>query len=500
MRKWTTAILISSGLGVAGGCIIPKSDCEWDNTCNGAQNDAGGDGSVDVYVPPNCKTPDEPSKDPANCLDPLFAVYLSPQGNDSTGDGSKGAPLASLAAATKRAKEKGFARVVACAGQYDGAPTVIEGRMSLFGGFSCADWTYAAANVTTFTAAADAIPLALKGAQATRLQDVQVKARAATKEGGASIGLLIVDSVDIEARRVSVQSAAGAPAKNGVRADFNYPTTTELKGNNAIGVAGGLAAPFTCPGAKSTTGGKGGKGDGSQGDDGAPAAVGGAKGSGTTDCSAAVNGTGKNGSKPSSPGEASGAKQLGRLSMDGWQGESGAPGNAGEPGGGGGGGFGFTSGGGGGGGAGGCGGAGGAAGGPGGSSFAVVVVDSTQVSILESNLVAGTGQPGGTSTEGQAGQATGGNAGQHDTNGGCDGGKGGAGGDGGIGGAGAGGASIGVLYKGVKPNVDATTEGKIQTATSGGAGGTSPGTAVSAGASGKAAKVAGTDTAGVLQP
>jgi hypothetical protein len=193
MRKWTTAILISSGLGVAGGCIIPKSDCEWDSTCNGAQNDGGGnDGASDVYVPPGCNTPDEPSKNTASCLVDAYGIFLKPTGNDVTGTGTKDNPLRTLGAAAAKLKGKP-GRIVACAGSYEGAGTEITSAISIYGGFSCADWTYAATNETVFTTDAQKtdVVLTLRSVTGVNMQDATFRARPGAIGGGSSIAVFV---------------------------------------------------------------------------------------------------------------------------------------------------------------------------------------------------------------------------------------------------------------------------------------------------------------------
>ena len=76
--------------------------------------------------------------------------------------------------------------------------------------------------------------------------------------------------------------------------------------------------------------------------------------------------------------------------------------------------------------------------------------------IRGSELLAGKGGAGGSGLAGQQGQQIFG-AGANKAGLGCGGGNGGKGGDGGPGGGGAGGVSVGVLYKGPKPTLDATT-------------------------------------------
>lgn len=130
----------------------------------------------------------------------------------------------------------------------------------------------------------------------------------------------------------------------------------------------------------------------------------------------------------------------GLLDDMGWKPQSGADGVSGAPGQGGGGGGG-RGGAGGGGACGGCGGTAGKGGGGGGASVALASFNAT-VTLVSATL---------TSAKGGGGGAVGG------APNGCGGGDGGKGGSGGAGSGGAGGISVGALYTGTKPTLDATT-------------------------------------------
>lgn len=82
--------------------------------------------------------------------------------------------------------------------------------------------------------------------------------------------------------------------------------------------------------------------------------------------------------------------------------------------------------------------------------------------------------PGGGGAIGQTGQPDFGVGGNR-AGAACNGGNGGIGGDGAAGGGGAGGVSIGVLYKGTKPTIDAATEQQIAVGSKGSPGPAAPG-------------------------
>lgn len=422
-----------------------------------AAADAGGDAGSDVYVPPGCNTPDEPSKNTANCLVDAYGLFLKPTGNDVTGTGTKDNPLRTLGAAAAKLKGKA-GRIVTCAGSYEGAGTEITSAISIYGGFSCADWTYGPSNETVFTTDTQKpdVVLTLRSVTGANVQDATIRARPGAVGGGSSIAVFVASSQGVKFLRAKLEADIGGDAQNGATQNLTLPDGTALQGNNAdpkgAGTADDLGGPeksVSCPGAKMTTGGKGGE-PGFPGANAKPAPPIGGTGGTQADCGGGVrNGadgaTGLNGAAPAG---------VGALASVGWKAAGGNPGLVGEPGGGGGGGYG-AAGAGGGGGAGGCGGGPGTGGTAGGSSIALASLDS-DVTLTDTGLTSKAAKKGG---DGAAGQATrdedigpgGGRTGLA-----CLGGNGGKGGSGGAGSGGAGGISVGAVYTKRKPTTERT--------------------------------------------
>ncbi len=494
MRKWTTAILISSGLGVAGGCIIPKSDCEWDNTCNGSSSggtDSGSDVKPDI-TPPGC----DPTKDPKDnleCVVNSFGVFIDGAGGNDQNDGSKEKPVKTFKTALSKLGNK--SRLYVCAGTYD-ERVELTSAISIYGGFACGAWTYAASNKVSIAPKEAGIALTLKngGSEAAAFQDIEVKAAAGAAPGGSSIGMFVAQSTARIARS-AIRAGEGADGATVPVATFDFTGFAPQDGKIPLGVdpnKGGLGGKVTCPGGAVSEGGKGGENgpglyDGKAGSPGSATPGTGAAGT----CTA-----GAEGATAVAVSDATPPNEAGSVTEAGWVGRGGTPGLTGNPGGGGGGGGARSAGGGGGGGSGACGGAGGGAGTGGGSSIGLVSSSAT-VALFDSVIASADAKAGGAGAGGQEGDPRFGQASAVITIA-CNGGRGTPGGKGGAGSGGAGGLSVGVLYKGTAPKLEGTTDANI---TIGAPGGKGPGGgAGNDGPKGRAAKVLATEPDGTVKP
>ncbi len=424
----------------------------------------GGDGGQGGGPNPTC-TPTE-----GEPIGPDCGVFVDP--GAAAGDGTLASPTSNLQQALDQAAANpSTARAVYICGDAPLAGSVtIPSGLTVYGGLSCSNWTYAAANPKAqLTGQANAITVTVLTGSVL-LQDLAVAAPNATDPGASSIALLANDAVTLELVRATVTAGNGATGANAAAPGMAAPSGTggmmgELgcdAGAVSVGGTGG-PAPVCDAGTPASAGGIGGNGtNASEGGPGAPGAMsGGTAGQGQTGVISCANGgTGSNGSPGPNGTAAPAPTTLGTLTLAGYLPATPAPGSAGAGGkGGGGGGGGFncvlnvTAGpGGGGGGSGGCGGAGGDSGGAGGASFALVLLGSATVTLTDSQLGSGSGGQGGAGAAGQAGG--GGSLGGQDgaSNGGanpllstaCNGGSGGKGGDGGPGAGGLGGPSAAI--------------------------------------------------------
>ncbi len=447
------------------GACGKGDECDFGACASPANLDSGADGvssegsatDADAAVTDPClATPTDPK-----CISETSALFVSAsRGDDTTGLGTRDKPYKTLASTLgKITADK--RRIYICEGTYaeDVVLSSAHSGVSLFGGLSC-DWA-SAPTQPLFGAS----PLALKIDSATgvAIADLAFKATDASGAGKSSIAAF-VSGGEVTFKHVALTAGKGITGDPGTLASFSYPTQTEL--NGVDGANGGTAKSYTCPGGLSTVGGNGGP-NGFDGATGTPGPDN--KGVGSN-CS--MGGTGKDGQPGSSPANAAGATTFGLLSASGWAPNKGADGDKGTPGQGGGGGYGSGGGTGGGGGAGGCGGAGGGGGQGGGGSIALASFNAT-VHMTDSKLTTVAGGDGGNGSGGQAGQTIFGFHGNGSASS-CAGGNGGTGGNGAAGGGGAGGVSVGVLYMGTKPDVDAATLGAAVTAAKS-AGGKGPG-------------------------
>lgn len=482
---WKALALAGCGttIGFFAACGQTSSGDECaDKGVNCPAADASADGTG------GCDTTKDPSS--ASCLvDDAYGVFVSPMGSDTSGDGSKAKPYATIGKGLAAAKVAGKKEFV-CAGTYAEHVVVDAAHdgVSMYGGFSCADWSYATTNAVNIAPTDPGPALAVSSlTTGTTIEDIAFQAVDARMAGDSSIAVLADAAQNVVFRRVTMKAgngATGAAGADGASAS-NYDvslsqTDSSIAGHNGSGQTPG--GTQTCAGLcadnMGSTGGKGGDGDTTSpgnGLDGGPPMP--PSGPAHDGAGGIFNGTCNNGHPGATAGDAqqggAAASMLGSIGAMGWTPSDGEPGIAGGPGQGGGGGSGGIStmnGGGGGGGCGGCGGSGGGGGHGGGASFALLSVNSA-VTLDTCVLQAGNGADGGKGGAGQSGQQ-GGAAGAPATLGiGCPGGLGGTGGGGSGGGGGTGGLSVAIGYTGTAPATTAGTMTSVGQPGHGGPGG-----------------------------
>jgi hypothetical protein len=449
-----TAILVGGASGKAGKGGAGGKAGSGSGGKGGASGGGSGEGGESGTAgaggsTPKCDPTQSPSEDEC-VIDEDYGVFVSPNGSDGSGDGSRSKPYATLGKAISKAEAKGK-RVYACAdgGAYHEALHLdaTASGLELYGGFSCDKWAYSTTAKSTVTSSTT-LSLHVEGVTNFRVEDFRFEAADGVAPGESSMGALIASSTNVVLRRVHLDAGTGVNGSNGTRTDFVFPDRVDLDGKSTTTSTGASPKLYTCPGGAMTSGGSGGTAQpgGQNGGNGAPdfAGPGGEGGDLTKACN--MGGGGSNGSTTPPLTPAAGASTLGALTSSGWTAASGTNGPDGPPGQGGGGGASSPNGGGGGGGAGGCGGAGGKAGQGGGASIALAVFESA-VTLDHCELAAADAGKGGNGIAGQTGQMESGFAG-NGTLGGCQGGVGGLGGDGVPSGAGAGGISVGIIWKG----------------------------------------------------
>jgi hypothetical protein len=446
-------IILGIGSLLIAGCPAGFTDLCDNGACD---NDASlGDSGIDA--PPGCDLTKDP-KDSLPCVDDSIGIFVDATNGKDSNLGTKSAPMQTIAAGLGKTNTQ-HARLYICEGTYPEDVTLDASHdgVSLYGGWKCADWSYAGTKpLIGKTNMAGKIDSLVKG---TTIEDVAIQAADATNPGDSSIAMFVNASQKVALARVSLNAGVGVSGVTGTLTPYTFPTA--LDGNGANGDDGGIAKAVNCPAGDTSTGGKGGTVSISPstfpGDDGLPNRGAGDGGVGGATCVMGDNGG------SGAAGNAALATAYGSLSTS-WGAMNGADGGPGGPGQGGGGGGAASPtvnqhGGGGSGGGGACGGAGGGGGGGGGSSFALVSSGSG-VNVTASSMVTKNAGNGGNGVAGQTGQSPGGLAGAGVIPG-CNGGGGGAGGSGGGGGGGAGGLSVGVFYKGTTPVVDGATQSAI---------------------------------------
>lgn len=431
-----------------------------------------------------------------------YGVFVSPLGDDASGDGTKAHPVQTIAQGMTLARSEGK-RVYVCADLGSYAETLTLGSaldgLEIFGGFACADFAYspeAKTRVESPTAEAAVLEDLTTG---VTLEDFEIQAADASVPGGSSFGMVVRNSSGVVLRRVVIGSgngAAGSAGQAGLggadgelpgEAQAGLPTACSTSINGAVtSQDGGAWEGASACGSLGGTGGGSRLTAGADGESGTPQANvvdpglenGGEGGAGLReDGQSGTSGSvGLPGAAASAASEVGSFAESGYLTADGQRGGDGSPGQGGGGGGAAGGStqgvtqacIGAT---GGAGGMGGCGGGGGSAGGGGGASVALFAWQST-VTLDTVTLVAQSGGDGGTGGNASPGGAGGPGASAGESRTGSpsagDGGDGGNGGDGAPGSGGTGGPSFGLVYSGTVPSVEGTS---VSTPGSGGLGG-----------------------------
>jgi hypothetical protein len=473
MRRWmfglgalvgTTALVMACSVG---------NDFDFGLCAGPPAGGDGGDGNVDgeggVKPPEGCDDKADP-KDSPRCVASDFGIFVSPDGKPDAA-GTKEAPVNTIAAGLS--KIGAFRRIYVCEGTY-AERVVLKAAVSLYGGFSCADWTHTGVKPLVGNAEPGYALDVQSVAGAFEIADLEFAAASGTEAAPNSVAARFVGTAGAVLRRVKLSAKDGAPGKSGdAGADGNTVKHTDFTGTinpfdpaGSPGSAGQLGPGKTCkcpnaPAADSTTAGASGgaapTGAGSKGDPSAlppTAANDGAGGAASAPNCGVGDGTGHNGADRAQAGSGGVPTRLGALESNNWKPQAGGDGSTGLPGQGGGGGSGQSTGAGSGGACGGCGGFGGKAGGGAGASIALLAISSPVR--FTGEFLTGAGGRGGDGGDGGGG-GDGGFGGVRTTGNGCNGGDGGKGGKGGAGSGGAGGLSVGVLSSGDKPTTDGST-------------------------------------------
>lgn len=472
-RLGDSGILIGlMGIATAlAACPASLDDRCAEGACLPEGGDSGLDGAdanaPDAVAPEDCdENADANAPEAKGCIVDSFALFVDGASGVEGNEGTKANPLKSISAALDKVGSTGKRRIYVCGEDAYAEHVKLTTAAHLFGGFACGTWTYAGTK-TKVIPTDNGYALHVEGVSAPFvISDIAFRAAdvAAANDGSHSIAGFINGS-NVTLRRTDF--AAGAPADGTTGPEGGAGAITEVAGGgaknadgySAMGATGGPLKTCTCSNSSQTTTGGAGGANATGGAAGTPNysvnPPNGAPGAGASSC--AGTGSGGDGADAPAAANAVAVTAVGIVDADGWRGARGLDATeSGKPGQGGGGGGSFNiSNGGGGGACGGCGGSPGKAGGAGGASIALLVHEST-VSLTAATLSAKSGAKGGAGGAGGAGVAGGAPGG-----GSCSGGAGGRGGDGGGGSGGAGGLSVGLLYKGNAPKLDAETTAAI---------------------------------------
>ncbi len=154
---------------------------------------------------------------PAECLpvedQPIAAdcgVFVMPT---ATGNGSQTSPYGSIATAV--AGLGNASRIYVCGGDTYPGSIVIDGGVSIYGGFDCSAWIYRDANPTSeIRGDADAPALTIPGDGSSTIQHIRVTAPPAVAASASSIAILS-NQAALNIVQVEAVAGAGAPGAPG---------------------------------------------------------------------------------------------------------------------------------------------------------------------------------------------------------------------------------------------------------------------------------------------
>ena len=257
-----TAIVSGFALHGCGG-----QDCSFTATCAGAgavEMDAapsGADASIAVPPPPGCDIGRDAKDSPA-CVTEVLGVFVSGSGNDASA-GSRSAPLKTIGAAVKMAASVKKPRVYVCEGEYQD-PVTLDAQadgVSVYGGWSCADFDYTG-GLVKIAPRAPGVALTVSGwTRGGTFADLSVVANDGEKPGDSSIAVVVADAQSVVLRRLSAKAGIGqsgidaapiadyaGPAVSGKPATLGGPgTKTSVTCDNGCGTSVGGAGATTDP-------------------------------------------------------------------------------------------------------------------------------------------------------------------------------------------------------------------------------------------------------------
>jgi hypothetical protein len=156
---------------------------------------------------------DDPSSDPCVVADSL-GIFVSPGGNDSTGNGTKMMPYATIKKAADIAAT-GKKRVYACGTFTSGvALTAADDGVTIYGGLDCTTWAYSMSTPTKVAPTSPGYAFQVTGASGVTFEDFAFTSMAGVSAGDSSIAMFAANSTNILLRRCSVQAGAGVPGQD----------------------------------------------------------------------------------------------------------------------------------------------------------------------------------------------------------------------------------------------------------------------------------------------
>jgi uncharacterized membrane protein YgcG len=288
-----------------------------DATVSDAQTSDGG--SIDGQPPAGCNVSQDIASQTA-CVSDAYGAFVNGMKGSDSNSGTKEAPFRTIGAAQAAGAKLG--RIFVCATTYDEHVNLTK-SVSLYGGYSCADWTYATANVPKIAPSTEGYALQLTGVTGVTIEDIAFASQPGGAPGASSVAAFVSGSTATFVRAEITAADAGPTPDAGTYA-ANYSAATALDGTASDGGPLELPAPI-CPAClllptPVSTGGASGSqsGQGAGGSPGGPAISGMTGGVGGTYVGGGCSSANIKGANSASAAGGAGAVGAGALGSSGW--------------------------------------------------------------------------------------------------------------------------------------------------------------------------------------
>jgi len=194
------------------------------------------DGGADApQVSPETAPPDssgcDTSADPAQtpCLvDEGYGLFVSPNGNDQSGMGTRSSPFKTIAKGIEQGVTKGKSVYVCAAATYDEQLVLDVGASGtkLYGGFDCGTWNHLSNTRTVVRPSTPGVVLTAAKVSSVFVEDFEFDAHDGMAPGDSSVAVLVASSDRVRLVRTKLVAGRGIEGARGT----SLPASASLDG------------------------------------------------------------------------------------------------------------------------------------------------------------------------------------------------------------------------------------------------------------------------------